>query len=56
MKPIRMDTVQMAKAMLPPTPAMPPIENSTRGGTPLATQNAPRQSMVRCRFPLASAT
>jgi hypothetical protein len=28
-------------------PAMPPIENNTSAGTPLATQNAPRQSMDR---------
>jgi hypothetical protein len=29
---------------------MPPIENSTSAGTPLATQNAPVQSIFRCRL------
>src|SRR6185369_3056835 len=33
---------------MPTVPAMPPIENNTSAGTPLATQNAPRQSIVRC--------
>ena len=43
----------MAKARLPVVPAMPPIEKSTSAGTPLATQKAPRQSMVLCNWPLA---
>jgi hypothetical protein len=47
MKPMIMDTIQIRKATLPAVPAMPPMEKSTRAGTPLATQNAPRQSMVR---------
>jgi hypothetical protein len=41
-----MDTVQTSKATLPATPAIPPIENNTRAGTPLATQNAPFQSIA----------
>ncbi len=47
-----MEIVQTTKASLPAVPAMPPIENSTRAGTPLATQNAPRQSMARCSVPV----
>ena len=47
------EAIQMAKARLPVVPAMPPIEKSTRAGTPLATQKAPRQSMVLCNWPLA---
>ncbi len=43
-----METVHTTKASLPAVPAMPPIENSTSAGTPLATQKAPRQSMARC--------
>src|SRR4026208_906905 len=34
---------------MPTVPAMPPIENTTRAGTPLATQKAPFQSMARFR-------
>ncbi len=51
-----MDTVQIRKASLPVVPAMPPIENRTRAGTPLATQKAPRQSMLRCSCPSAGGT
>ncbi len=43
-----MDAVQIRKASVPVVPAMPPIENRTRAGTPLATQKAPRQSILRC--------
>jgi hypothetical protein len=32
-------------------PEMPPMENSTSAGTPLATQNAPFQSMARRSAP-----
>src|SRR5262245_7748821 len=32
---------------MPTVPAMPPMENTTRAGTPLATQKAPFQSMAR---------
>lgn len=51
MNPIIMETPQIAKATLPAVPAMPPIENRTRAGTPLATQNAPRQSIDRTNCP-----
>src|SRR5688572_10296707 len=47
MSPMIMETVQTRKAIFPATPAMPPIENNTRAGTPLATQNAPFQSIAR---------
>jgi hypothetical protein len=47
MKPNSIDTIQTAKAGVPTVPAMPPIENRTSAGTPLATQNAPLQSMLR---------
>ncbi len=48
-----MDTVQIRKASVPVVPAMPPIENRTSAGTPLATQKAPRQSI--CLSSLLSA-
>ncbi|MNE71743.1 hypothetical protein D3C80_1676420 [compost metagenome] len=51
MKPNRIDTIQTIQAGLPTVAAIAPIENSTRAGTPLATQNAPRQSILRCRLP-----
>src|SRR3954471_3655310 len=51
-----MDAVQIANASVPVVPAMPPIENRTRAGTPLATQKAPRQSMLRCNCPSAGCT
>lgn len=47
MRPKDTDTIQMTKAGVPTVPEMPPMEKSTRAGTPLATQNAPRQSIVR---------
>ncbi len=52
MKPMTMEAVQMTQDSLPTVAATAPIENSTRGGTPLATQKAPVQSMPRSR-PLA---
>ncbi|MOA55174.1 hypothetical protein D3C78_1789190 [compost metagenome] len=51
MKPNTIDTIQTIQAGLPTVAAMAPIENSTRAGTPLATQKAPRQSILRCRLP-----
>src|SRR5215510_8560030 len=48
MKPRSIETAQMAKAAVPPMPPMPPIEKRTSAGTPLATQKAPFQSIVRC--------
>src|SRR5580704_12700071 len=53
MKPIAIETVQMTQDNLPTVAATAPMENSTRGGTPLATQNAPVQSMPRSRPVLA---
>jgi hypothetical protein len=49
--PMIMETIHTRNATLPATPAMPPMENSTNGGTPAATQNAPRQVSVRCNSP-----
>src|SRR5690349_21438857 len=40
MKPMVIETAQMTMAYLPTVPARPPIENSTKAGAPLATQNA----------------
>ncbi len=54
MKPSPIDRVQTIHDSLPTVAATAPIENSTRGGTPLATQKAPVQSMPRSR-PLAPA-
>jgi hypothetical protein len=45
------ETIQTTKAACPATPAMPPMLNNTKGGTPAAIQNAPRQSSVRCKLP-----
>ena len=45
------EMIQTRKASLPVVPAMPPIENSTRGGTPAATQKAPFQSNARTSSP-----
>jgi hypothetical protein len=39
----------MIQESLPTVAATAPIENSTSGGTPLATQKAPVQSMPRSR-------
>src|SRR6267142_4743095 len=47
MNPSAIDTVQITHDSLPTVAATAPIENNTRGGTPLATQNAPVQSMPR---------
>ncbi|GLR66497.1 hypothetical protein GCM10010909_11770 [Acidocella aquatica] len=45
------EAVQIKKARFPTIPEIPPIENSTNAGTPLATQNAPFQSMERRNVP-----
>ena len=45
------EMIQTRKASLPVVPAMPPIENSTSGGTPAATQKAPFQSNARWSSP-----
>ncbi|MFD2845268.1 hypothetical protein [Paracoccus cavernae] len=44
---MHIETIQTTKATFPATPAIPPIEKRTRGGTPAATQNAPCQLSVR---------
>src|SRR6476469_9453786 len=49
MKPKMIEIVQTSQDALPTVAAIPPIENSTSAGTPLATQNAPVQSIFRCR-------
>src|ERR1700693_5049281 len=49
MKPIAIDAIQMTQDSLPTVAATAPMENSTKGGTPLATQKAPVQSMPRSR-------
>src|SRR5580700_8882778 len=49
MNPSAIDSVQMTHDSLPTVAATAPIENSTSGGTPLATQKAPVQSMPRSR-------
>jgi hypothetical protein len=41
------DSDQIRKLSLPTAPATWPIENKTNAGTPLATQNAPFQSIER---------
>ena len=46
-----MEMIHTRKASFPVVPAMPPIENSTSGGTPLATQKAPFQSIALCSRP-----
>src|ERR1700758_200221 len=53
MNPMAIEAVQMTQDSLPTVAATAPIENSTSGGTPLATQNAPVQSMPRVRPPEA---
>lgn len=50
-----MGIIRTAKAILPATPAMPPKEKSTKGGTPAATQKAPRQLSARTSSPPPSA-
>jgi hypothetical protein len=47
MKPKPMDIAQTSHDGLPTVAAMAPIENRTSAGTPLATQNAPVQSILR---------
>ncbi len=47
MKPMMMDSVQTMYEGVPIVAAMPPIENRTSGGTPLAIQNVFFQSIVR---------
>jgi hypothetical protein len=49
MNPIAIDAVQMTQDSLPTVAATAPMENKTSGGTPLATQKAPVQSMPRSR-------
>src|SRR5277367_1476791 len=49
MNPMAIDAVQTIQDSLPTVAATAPMENSTRGGTPLATQKAPVQSMPRSR-------
>jgi hypothetical protein len=51
MKPMAMEAAQIKKARFPTIPEIPPIEKSTNAGTPLATQNAPFQSIERCSVP-----
>lgn len=46
-----MDMIHTKKASLPVVPAMPPMEKSTRGGTPAATQKAPFPSNARTSSP-----
>jgi hypothetical protein len=45
------EIAQMIHAGLPTVAEMPPIENNTSAGTPLATQNAPCQPILRCSEP-----
>src|ERR1700691_2129031 len=52
MKPKAIDALQMTHDSLPTIAATAPIENNTSGGTPLATQKAPVQSMRRSSLPL----
>src|SRR6516165_547876 len=47
MKPRPIDTIHTTREGLPTVAATAPMENSTSGGTPLATQKAPVQSMPR---------
>ena len=41
------EMIHTRKASFPVVPAIPPIENNTKGGTPAATQKAPFQSNAR---------
>ena len=47
MKPKLIDSVHTSHDGLPTVAAMAPIENNTSAGTPLATQKAPVQSILR---------
>src|SRR5437879_3092885 len=49
MNPKAMEAVHTSHEALPTMAATAPMENSTSGGTPLATQKAPVQSMPRVR-------
>src|SRR5882757_5023500 len=49
MKPIAIEAANTIHVGLPTVAATAPIENRTSGGTPLATQRAPVQSMPRFR-------
>src|ERR1700676_1463647 len=51
MNPMMIEAVQTIHDRLPTIAATAPIENNTSGGTPLATQNAPVQSMPRSSCP-----
>src|ERR1700761_307692 len=51
-----MEAVQTNQERLPTPAATAPMENNTRGGTPLATQKAPVQSIPRSRALGCSAT
>ncbi len=55
MKPIAIEAAQMTQESFPTVAATAPMENRTKGGTPLATQNAPVQSIPRSRPPLFAA-
>src|SRR5207247_2386191 len=46
-----MEINHTTKASLPTVPAIPPMEKSTSGGTPAATQKAPFQSSARTSSP-----
>ena len=50
-----MEAVQTSHERLPTPAATAPMENNTSGGTPLATQNAPVQSIPRSRAALGCA-
>src|ERR1700735_5664650 len=47
MNPMEIEAIQMTHESFPTVAATPPMENSTSGGTPLATQKAPVQSIPR---------
>src|SRR5277367_6823818 len=49
MNPKAIDALQITHDSLPTVAATAPMENNTSGGTPLATQKAPVQSMPRSR-------
>src|ERR1700685_587903 len=55
MNPMMIEAVQTIHDRLPTIEATAPIENNTSGGTPLATQNAPVQSIPRSSWAAAGA-
>src|ERR1700689_4354445 len=55
MKPMAIDAAQMTQDSLPTVAATAPMEKRTRGGTPLATQKAPVQSIPRSNPALLAA-